>query len=84
MFALPALRVLALLLLAPTLSVALDNSHLAQVFGADATDLTGASVKLRQFTFSVVTNACQSLVAVLGEAIRGPASWYLSLISLRR
>lgn len=53
-----------LLLLATPLISALSSSDLANVFGADATGLTGASVQLPQFEFSVVLNGTFALISL--------------------
>lgn len=49
-----------LALLAAQPAFALDNDQIASVFGAGATDLTGNSIQLPQFMFTVVTNTSES------------------------
>ena len=42
--------------LLPLVKAALTNEQLSSVFGSGATGLTGASVALPRFEFSIVTN----------------------------
>ncbi|ORY88319.1 hypothetical protein BCR35DRAFT_289209 [Leucosporidium creatinivorum] len=53
----------------------LSNQQIASVFGEGATDLTGSSVKLPQFTFAIITNATHALYSLNSSSQSFQVGW---------